>query len=382
MRPREIKSEKKRKKKSKRPPRKYNIEHRRGRKGEGFYLDFQARGRRVRIFGGKTLRAAKLELGRLRAVKMTEEPELAGGATFEKFAGEFLETYSKVNKRSWRRDVCSVVSLSSSFGRVLLRELTAQEVERFKAQRSAEVSPASVNRELACLKTLLTKAVEWGKLESNPAAQVKKLREAPPRERILAESESKRLINAAAPHLRRILIVLLNTGLRRGELLSLRWSDVDFGQGFIHVGDSKNGKSRNVPINAAAAEVLRELSEKNGPVYVRDMAGDNGESESVFGGVKDVKRSFHSACRRAGVNGLRLHDLRHTFASRLVELGVDLVTVSKLLGHSSITMTMRYAHPTPENMRRAVDGLSAAPSRQVESTSQILPSPSPSKYAS
>jgi integrase len=257
----------------------------------------------------------------------------------------------------------SVNSLSAFFHGETLRSLTAEAVERFKATRLNQVSPPTVNRELACLRTLLNEAMDWGRLESNPAARVKKLHEAPPRERILTDAETRRLLDAAAPHLRPILVVLLNTGMRKGEALGLRWDDVDLVKGFIHISDSKSGKSRNVRMNEAVFTTLRELSEVNGPMVLRDTDRPGGDGQDiqrtalVFGGIKDVKRSFHTACRRADIKGLRLHDLRHTCASRLVQLGVDLVTVSKLLGHSSITMTMRYSHPTPENMRRAVEKL-------------------------
>jgi integrase len=178
------------------------------------------------------------------------------------------------------------------------------------------------------------------------------------------------LLDAAALHLRPILVALLNTGMRKGEALGLRWDDVDLVKGFIHISDSKSGKSRNIPMNAAVFMMLRELRENCRP------------DGHVFGGVKEIKRSFHTACRRAGIKGVRVHDLRHTCASRLVQLGVDLVTVSRLLGHSSITMTMRYAHPTPENMRRAMEKLVEAPSsRQVESTSVIFPAVIHSKHS-
>jgi len=245
--------------------RKHNIERRRGRHGEGFYLDFTVRGHRVRAWGGKTLTEGKLELGRLRAAMMAARKVPSKDMMFSEFGREFLDLYSKPNKRSWRRDVVSVNSLSAFFHGETLRSLTAEAVERFKAMRLTQVSPPTVNRELACLRTLLNKAMDWGRLESNPAARVKKLREAPPRERILTDAETRRLLDAAAPHLRPILVVLLNTGMRKGEALGLCWDDVDLVKGFIHISDSKSGKSRNIPMNAAVFMALREL--RGAPPY-------------------------------------------------------------------------------------------------------------------
>jgi integrase len=215
--------------------------------------------------------------------------------------------------------------------------------------RKAEVSPATVNRELACLKTLFNKAVEWGKAETSPAAKVKKFRENNARERILSPEEARRLIGCAAPAIRPVLIVALNTGMRRTEILSLKWRDVDFAKSFILIEDSKSGKSRKVPMNTFVYRILKDLP-RTSSEYVFFNPGTNDH-------VKDIKTGFWAACRRAGLSGVRLHDLRHTAASKMIEAGADLVTVSKILGHSSIQMTMRYAHPTPENMRLAVGRL-------------------------
>jgi len=357
--------------------RKHNIEWRRGRQGEGFYLDFTVRGRRLRAFGGQTLREARLELGRLRAEKTSEKAAPPKDIGFEEFGREFMRIYSRPNKRSWQRDEVSLRSMGSFFKGRALRSITAQDIEVYKAQRLAmakknmaqdqpekRVSPATTNRELALIKTMMTKAVEWGRLESSPAVRTRKLKEPPPRERVLTEAEAGRLVGAAAPHLKTLLVLLLGTGMRKGEALGLRWEDVDFDRSFIHIGDSKNGRPRNVPMSSMVRGVL---------------AGAARASDLVFNGLRDIKRSFKTALKGARIKGVRLHDLRHTAASRMVQAGVDLVTVSKILGHSSIQMTMRYAHPTPENMLQAVEKLSeklpanqwieATSSRQVESTS-------------
>jgi len=128
--------------------------------------------------------------------------------------------------------------------------------------------------------------------------------------------------------------------MRRNEILSLKWADVDF---------AKSGKSRKVPMNASVYGTLKTL-----PRMSAEFIFFNAETKAH---VKDIKTAFKAACRRAEIKGVRLHDLRHTAASKMIEAGADLVTVSKILGHSSIQMTMRYAHPTPENMRLAVSKL-------------------------
>jgi integrase len=345
---------------------KNNIEKRNGRSGFGWYGDFTAHGRRFRPFLGTDLRKAE-EAAR----KVTKSQG------FREFAEEFLRLHS-ARKRSKRRDQFSVKVLSEFFGAKKLRDITAHDVELYRevrlsqdTKRGSKLSPASVNRELACLRTLFNKAVLWGKLEESPMNGVKKNRESNGRMRVLTFEEELRLIENAAPHLRPILVVLLNTGLRRGEALGLRWGDVDFNEEHILIGDSKSGKSRTVPLNTAAFSALHELRRNGLPLF--NGTWRPADTDHVFGGLVEIKRSFHTACKLAELDNLRLHDLRHTFASNLVRRGVDIVTVSRLLGHSSIQMTMRYAHPD-ENLHSAVQRLcSQQASRQVESTGSALP---------
>lgn len=357
-------------------PRKYkrrkngNIIERRGREGSGFYGDFEVRGKRYRPFLGRELRAAKLNLGRVRA----EKARALDPSSFSVFGEEFLKVYSIPNKRSWKSDQGSIKALSRFF-QGTLQEITAREVEAFKEKRRAEVSPASVNRELACLKTLLKKAVEWGKLERSPASSVRKFREPDGRTRTLSEAEEARLLAVSPRHLRELVLFLLQTATRRGEALKLKWEDVDLDLGTIHIGNTKNGRTRDLGINETLRLVLYSLKIKNG-------------GELVFGGLKEVKRSFGTACRRAGIKGLRLHDLRHTALSRLGK-EVDLFTLMEIAGHSDPKMARRYCHPEKDRKKRAMALLSSEESKRYaaellnppeptsETTSPLLTSQSP-----
>lgn len=315
-----------------------------------WYLDFTFEGKRHREFGGYTLTQARSALAKRRIerlnvklgfVKSLKKPDVP----FEKFADEFLELYSKQNKRSWKRDVTSLKTLKPFFKGQLLQDIGPEDIERYKAKRLAEVSAATVNREVSYLKTLFTKAVEWGRLETSPGTNVKKLKEANYKERILTQDEAEILLSRTNPRARPVLILALNTGMRRGEILSLRWENVDFHKGFIFIEDSKSGRSRNIPINNLVFEALKGIPRQSEFVFF---------SAATQNHITSVTAAFKSACRRSGIKGLRFHDLRHTAASWMVMGGADLVTVSKLLGHSTIQMTMRYAHPTPESMKKAV----------------------------
>jgi integrase len=330
-------------------------------------IDFRCKGRRIIRVMGKKQREAEDEIVRLKS-EILRDPRGFGhkkpDVLFADHAKEFMDLYSKQNKRSWARDEISLDHLKEFFKGKYLSEITAEQVERYKAKRRADLarpnakkkpgtvpgllSPSTINRELACLKTCLNRAVDWEKLDRNPAAKIKKLKEPPGKERILTPDEMKRLLDKASEELRPALIIALNTGMRKTEILSLRWKDIDFFKGFIHVADSKSGRSRDIPMNGLTFEMLRGTDRSGEFVFT------NHETKTH---VLDVKTGFNGACRRAGIKGVRFHDLRHTAASRMVEAGIDLVTVKEIMGHASIQMTMRYAHPTPERKRLAVEKL-------------------------
>ena len=327
-----------------------------------WYIDFCFKGKRIRQVGGYTKEQARNTLAKLRIEKLDEKLGFKKPASedlpFATFANEFLETYCKQNKKSWRNDQQYLEKFKKYFKGDTLRSIGPEKVERYKAERKAEVTPSTVNRSLACLKTLFNKAVEWGRLDVSPVRNVKKFKEPKGRERILSPEEIRRLIANASDWLRPIIIVALNTGMRRNEILSLRWRNVDLVKLYISIEDSKSGKPRTIPINMAVYDALQALPRDTEFVFY------NRKSKNHY---KDTKTAFHAACLNAkndpddnndkGIVGVRFHDLRHTAATKMIEAGVDLVTVSKILGHASIQMTMRYAHPTPENMRRAVECL-------------------------
>ena len=138
--------------------------------------------------------------------------------------------------------------------------------------------------------------------------------------------------------------------MRLGEILNLKWQDLDFNQKFIYIENSKNGEKREVPMNNFLLKMMAQLKETSN-------YGDYIFSHKDGSPLKGVYRSFKSACKRAGIKNFRFHDLRHTFASHLVMNGVDLKTVQELMGHKSFSMTLRYAHLSPDHKRKAVEDL-------------------------
>ena len=168
--------------------------------------------------------------------------------------------------------------------------------------------------------------------------------------RFLAIEECQTLINCCPPHLKPIVQVALHTGMRKSEILNLRWEQVDLVHRFVLLDMTKNGERREIPIDTTLWNMLNEM-----PHSI--------ESNYVFTGLKtgvpykSVKKSFCAALKKAGISNFRFHDLRHTFASHLVMAGVDLTSVKELLGHTSLTMTLRYAHLAPSHKVKALDVL-------------------------
>jgi len=246
--------------------------------------------------------------------------------------------------------------LEPFFGKYRLSQISPFLVEKYIRERRSQVtyrktcvSAATVNRELSVLKRMLNLAMEWGKAETNPVRQVKFLKEEQKPDRVLSDEEEERLFVSCASHVKMAILLALHTGMRLGKVLNLSWPDINLREGFITVIKAKGGKMRSIPINQVLREALCEFRKTKGKgkyLFFNDRTGKP---------IQDIKTGFVKAVRRAGIPHCCFHDLRHTFATRLVMAGVDLPTVSELLGHSSIEMTMRYAHPSPENKRRAVE---------------------------
>ncbi len=232
-----------------------------------------------------------------------------------------------------------------------LRQITPMEIERFRSGLLVKgMQKSTTNRYLALLKRMFSLAIDEGLAETNPVRKVKFFSEAENlKERILTEEEEKRLVESSCDHMKDIVTFAVNTGMRLGEILNLKWANVDMRSGIIKVEFTKSGKTRIVPMNGTVRAILSR-PRKRGEEYVFT----NPDSEDRY---REIKRSFKTGCRRASVEGLRFHDLRHTFASRLVRNGVDIGAVRKLLGHSSLLVTQRYVHSDEKTLRSAVGSL-------------------------
>jgi integrase len=257
--------------------------------------------------------------------------------------------HAKANKRSWLRDEQMYRNLKDFFGSERqLTDFNPADIEGYKLHRRKEVSGSTVNRELALLKRMFNLAIDWELFRDiNPVRKVKFFRELNTGARVLSAEEEERLLRNAAPYLQDLIRFDLNTGLRSGEIFILNWSNVDFEKNILNVFAPKTQKTRVVPINSDARKVLEAwaLGRKNEFVFY------NFETGKPF---VDLKTGFAQACKKAGIIGVTWKTLRHTFASRLVNRGVDIVTVQQLLGHSAVTVTMRYTHTNLDSKHAAV----------------------------
>ena len=268
---------------------------------------------------------------------------------------------------------------TAALGDRTLRAIVPGDVQRYVVKRITEVSAASVNRELAFLKRVFNVAIDDGLCEGNPARKVKLIKENNARVRYLSTDEEARLRIEIGEDQWPIVELALNTGLRRTELFTLRWDHIDFNVNVLTIAKTKAGRARRVPMNSRVRELLRSLSSRMKSEWVLPSA----TGETSLDSQNYMNRIFAPALKRAGIQDFHFHDLRHSFASRLVMKGVDIRTVQELLGHADIRMTLRYSHLSPAHLLDAVEKLaekeSGTRSGISDSSEESVAPPEPTK---
>lgn len=279
-----------------------------------------------------------------------------------------FENYSKNNKKSYKSDIYMLNIILNYFGaNTVAQKITPNKIEQFKeflrTERNAKNS--TINHYLTTLSKMFNIGIDNGIIRNNPLQKVSKLREDNNKTRYLTKAEEKRLfieiereyevldrytrkkkITQPYLYLKPIIITALQTGMRRGEILNLKWSNIDFSQGFIELLETKSGKSRKIPISSTLKVTLLGIKTNSEYVFVNPKTNEP---------YTDLKKSFHTVIKKAGIKNFRFHDLRHTVATRLVEKNIDLFVVQDILGHSKITTTQRYAHPVPQRKLDAIE---------------------------
>jgi integrase len=285
--------------------------------------------------------------------------ELAGGVnveermTFADAAHLFFEKHSKPNKRSWVDDRGRIRVLNEFLGEKRLADITPEDIQDMRTElKRRGLVTRTVDLYHALVKAIINKMILWRKYTGvNPAMLVQLEAKSVARIRFLNAGDIARLLEHAHRELQPYILGALHTGMRRGELVDLRWRHVTLAIGDIFVERSKSGKARHIPINSALQGLLHGL-----------WGGGKGPDEPVFGArtVHFVSHQFKLACRRAGLVNVRFHDLRHTFASQLAMAGVSIFHICKWLGHASVTTTEKfYAHLSPASGREYLECLNS-----------------------
>jgi len=332
-------------------------------RGKGWQIDyFDPHGKRIRL-SFKKKKNAVAELGKRQSL-MAEKRYLDVKKEYKTMLKELLAKYEEnfQDQASYKTAKRFFIdSIKEYFGtETLLSNINYVDLETYRnhlktklTQWGAIRKPATINREMACLRHIMSKAVEWDKIEQDPFKKGKSLhlKENNKRLRFLSEDEIKSLLDACPDYLRNIVECAINTGMRKGEILSLKWDQVR--NGFIYLDKTKTNESRQIPVNDALDAVFRQIR-KDQQLTSKHVFTYKGKRIT-----DSVKTSFNAAMKRAGIMGFRFHDLRHTFASQLLLHGGDLKDVQELLGHKSMTMTLRYAHLTQEHKKKAVNLLNS-----------------------
>ena len=318
-------------------------------RGDVFYIDYFVEGKRIGEAVGKDEGQARRALEKRKQAVITGVFNLGSrrGVRFPDFAERYIELKRTHGRRSMRRISLCVRKLKDHFGGFLLSQVGLGDVEDYAKKRLKDgVKGATINRELAVLKNLFNTADGLGEFcGRNPVKGFEFFREEKRDAHILDVDELRRLLNAVGERMRRIILLAWGTGMRCGEILGLKWADIDFGRGSIFLKKTKSGKPRRVPLDPVVAGVLQEIERTGDYVFPNSRTGEP---------IRDIKKSWIRIRAKAGLpQGFRFHDLRHNFGTLLSERGVAPPTIMEMLGHAQISTTMRYQNPTTEAKTRA-----------------------------
>ena len=337
---------------------------------KSFVLNYRIRGRERRITLGRwpswNTKAARLEAGRLRQEidrghdPLEEREEERNAPTIAELAARYIEEHLPNKRpRSANEDRALIRDhVLPALGKLRVTDLTRADVERLHRRITADGKPVRANRALACLRTMLNRAVGWEYRPDNPAKGVQMNAE-DHRERFLSPAEIASLSDALARHPERTTVALIRflmlTGARFGEAAGATWSQFDLSRGTWTKPSShvKQKKQHTVPLSAPALALLAELKAE---------AGDGSyvfPSPTTGRPLLRIETAWAKIVRDAGLEGVRIHDLRHSFASVLAGSGASLQLIGSLLGHAQITTTLRYAHLADDARRAAVERVGA-----------------------
>ena len=290
-----------------------------------------------------------------RQVKLGQYDMLeAVSPTIAEISTEYLDHQENVKQiRSYARSAQAVSHFSELFGAKKLNEISASDIDIYKQRRLGEgVKLNTIVRDLVVIRHLFNYAYNRKKFFGrNPVSESGLPLINDKKERILTTVEQEQLLNNSTPELSAIIRLALNTGMRRDEFLFLKWEWVNLQEGLITLPHThtKSNKSRKIPINKVVRKILLEKKlQSDGSTNVFHV------SDTMSGSRTWLQRAFRKACKQAGIEGLRIHDLKHTAITRMVEAGIPLIDISKIVGTSIKLIVDRYSHQK-ESLKKAVD---------------------------
>jgi integrase len=352
--------------------------------GDTWWIDYQYQGTRYRQKIGTRKKDAEEALSKIKVKiaagefippeeRKREEAFQRQPVLFETFALEEFLPWSQGQHSAnhyIRLQYALNTRLIPYFGKRPLHEITTKLIEDYKIARlrghykrgrqSKPVNPATVNRELCCLKVLFRKAVEWDKIDTSPARGVRAFKETPRPPVLLEQEEVARLLEELPDHFCALAACAVYAGLRKSELFHLHWEDINWKVGELNVVSreehhTKNYESRRVPMNDELVKALRH--------HLQRLGGKLPDSPYVFANregkpYKNIRESLNQAAKKAGIKGsVKMHQLRHAFCSHAFMQGIDARTIQRWMGHRDLRTTLRYAHISPDHEKAAIQRL-------------------------
>lgn len=338
-------------------------------RGPTWWVRFRIGGRHIRRSAKTT---SKAEATQYLHKLMVEYASLSRGdlprRTFEQGTERFFIEIS-VKENTYARYRTNERSLMPFFKGVHFDDITRERIGAYVTARKQQgVTDTTVRRDLAFFSSLCSMAIRWGWLNTNPIQNYDKrsLKEGKPRTRFLSQDEYRSLLNAAAPHVRDAIMLAVETGLRREEQFSLTWKQIDWDRNEIILEYTKSGNPRRVPLSPNARNLLWSQWIRIDPavsIFVHEKVDNSRYAE--------MRRGFLNATRRAEITNLRWHDLRHTFASWFVQNGGELYQLSRILGHTTMTMATRYSHLRTDDLHDSINRVAQKRSQRTGTSDHI-----------
>ena len=319
-----------------------------------YYCRFQVNGERYNkaCKNCKTINEARLfeaELIKEITKKQNDNVIIDQNVPLDKLMEHFLN-YSYLNKKSYKQDVYRSKIILKYFGKKRdINTIKAYDIEQFKGYLIQNIcGKITANRYLENLSKMFNIAIENEWLNKNPIKKNVKFRLKNYTVRYLTQEEEKRLFKHLKGYLRYMVIIALNTGLREWNILNLKWENINIEFKTIEITENKGNKHLKIFMNKTLIDMFKSLPRMSEYIFI---------NPSTNKPYVDIRKAWHKACKLAGIENLRFHDLRHTVCTRLIKKGVPLPTVQHIMGHSSIQTTMRYNHIESIDIKNAMEKL-------------------------